>query len=144
MKQPEGSFESLAHQFAVQYELGIVRVPELISAVESVVASDIWARSTRAANLYAEIPFESFDSSDSAPTITRGVIDLCFEEPNGWVIVDYKTDDISASDLEAATNFYAPQLQSYAEFWQSTTGKNVSEIGVYFTKLSTYQTVRII
>ncbi|MDA7918224.1 PD-(D/E)XK nuclease family protein [Mariniblastus sp.] len=88
-----------------------------------------------------EMPFESLDASGSIPNITRGVIDLCFEEPDGWVIVDYKTDDISESELQAATDYYSPQLTAYSKFWESTTGLKVAEAGIYFTKLSIYQPV---
>ena len=45
-------------------------------------------------------------------TIIRGLIDLIFEEPDGWVIVDYKTDDLASSDTPSAIHYYQPQLQS--------------------------------
>ena len=141
MKHGDADLNSFARQLVEQFELGIDRVSELVSSANSVVASDIWARSKRASKLYSEIPFESFDSSVIPPTITRGVVDLCFEESDGWVIVDYKTDDISESELEVATKHYAPQLQTYAEFWNSNTGANVAEAGIYFTQLSIYQAV---
>ena len=73
------------------------------------------------------------------PNITRGVIDLCFEESDGWVIVDYKTDDVTETDLKKAADFYAPQLKTYAEFWQNVTNMPVAKIGLYFTKLNHYQ-----
>ena len=60
------------------------------------------------------------------------------EESDGWVIVDYKTDDISETDLENATNFYSPQLKTYGEFWQNITSSPVAELGLYFTKLDRY------
>jgi ATP-dependent helicase/nuclease subunit A len=74
-------------------------------------------------------------------TIIRGVIDLIFEEPAGWVIVDYKTDDISEGDLPSAIQYYEGQIQKYAEQWQSTTGFKTSELGLYFTRLDRYVTL---
>ena len=138
MKQPDCELDSFARRFADQFQLGSERVEELLIAVNSVVQSDIWARAKRSDRIYSEVPFESLDSSSEVPTITRGVIDLCFEESDGWVIVDYKTDDISESDLENATEFYSPQLNAYAEFWQNITGDPIAEAGLYFTKVDGY------
>ena len=142
MNQPDVQLNSLARQYAEQFDLGTERVDELMATVNSVVSSDIWARSKRGSKLYTEIPFESFSdetNSTPLPTITRGVIDLCFEESDGWVIVDYKTDDLAETDLEKAADFYAPQLKNYAEIWQNITNTTVAEIGRYFTKLNHYQ-----
>lgn len=142
MKHDDADLVSFARQIAQQFELGTDRVSELVASVHSVTASEIWARSKHATKLYTEVPFESTKISNGVPTITRGVIDLCFEETNGWVIVDYKTDDITPANLMEATNFYATQLRSYAEFWTTTTGTKVTESGIYFTKLSNYQIVK--
>ena len=139
MKQPNCALESFARQFADQFQLGVDRVEELVTSVSSVVESGIWARAKRSDRIYSEIPFESLDSSTEIPTVTRGVIDLCFEESDGWVIVDYKTDAISEADLEKAKDFYAPQLKTYAEFWQNVTNLPVAELGLYFTKINRYQ-----
>ena len=138
MKQPECELNSFARQFAHQFDLGANRVEELLASVNSVVESDIWARAKRSSKIYTEIPFESLDSSAAIPTVTRGVIDLCFQESDGWVIVDYKTDDISEADLENATDFYSPQLKTYGEFWQNITGSPLAELGLYFTKIDSY------
>ena len=84
--------------------------------------------------------FSAQSNSTPLPNITRGVIDLCFEESNGWVIVDYKTDDLAETDLEKAVEFYAQQLKTYAEFWQNITSLPIAELGLYFTKLQRYET----
>ena len=143
MNRADVQLDALARQYAQQFDLGAGRVAELMATVESVVASDVWARSKRASKIYTEIPFESFsDQSNSLPlpNITCGVIDLCFEESDGWVIVDYKTDDLAETDLEKAVEFYAQQLKTYAEFWQNITSLPVAELGLYFTKLERYET----
>lgn len=139
MQRPAADMASLAVQISAQFELGAQRIDELIEAVESVAASDIWKRARQAKQVYSEIPFETCQAdSGHVPTLTRGVIDLCFEEPAGWVIVDYKTDGISETDIQAAVNFYAPQLKSYAEFWNSITSHPVVETGIYLTKTHSY------
>ena len=67
------------------------------------------------------------------------MIDLIFEEPEGWVIVDYKTDDITDADLPSAVDYYRRQLTHYAECWQAVTGYRVSELGLYFTRVNSYR-----
>jgi len=39
----------------------------------------------------------------------EGKIDLLFEEDNGWVILDYKTDDVSDEALEQRFQSYQEQ-----------------------------------
>jgi ATP-dependent helicase/nuclease subunit A len=48
--------------------------------------------------------------------IEEGKIDLLFEEEDGWVLVDYKTDWVSTKTDEAEKHFrekYAGQIQEY-------------------------------
>jgi ATP-dependent helicase/nuclease subunit A len=131
-----------AMRLVSEYGLGSGRVDELLSTVKSVVRSEIWRRSKSASRCYSELPFEtSSQESTDRMTIIRGVIDLIFEEPAGWVIVDYKTDDISEGDLPSAIQYYEGQIQKYAEQWQSTTGFKTSELGLYFTRLDRYVTL---
>ena len=126
---------------ANQYELGPSRVDELLVTVASVIKSDIWKRAQNSTQCFTEIPFETFArTKDGGPVITRGVIDLIFEEPQGWVIVDYKTDDVSKSDLSSAYRYYQPQLDDYAGQWQQLTSTQVVERGLYFTRVNRYMT----
>ena len=63
----------------------------------------------------------------------QGVIDAFFEEEDGIVIVDYKTDAIrSQQDLEERTKLYRGQLLSYAEAIGRIMGKPVKECVLYF------------
>jgi CRISPR/Cas system-associated exonuclease Cas4 (RecB family) len=47
-------------------------------------------------------------------TMVRGTVDLWFEDERGRVIVDYKTDDVSAEEARSRALEYAPQLALYA------------------------------
>ncbi|HXJ43851.1 MAG TPA: PD-(D/E)XK nuclease family protein, partial [Bryobacteraceae bacterium] len=47
-------------------------------------------------------------------TLVRGTVDLWFQDERGRVIVDYKTDDVSAAEAVARAREYAPQLALYA------------------------------
>ncbi len=138
-KAPSADLQASAILLAHQYELGSERVDELLTTVRSVTQSDIWKRAQKANRCFSELPFETLSHTDDGkPVITRGVIDLLFEEADGWVVVDYKTDDITEADIESAVNYYRPQLKHYAQHWQDSTGYHVSELGLYFTRIDSY------
>jgi ATP-dependent helicase/nuclease subunit A len=62
-----------------------------------------------------------------------GIIDLAFEEDDGWVIVDWKTDDVSdEAVLAARRELYQRQVDLYAEAWESLTGSRVKERTISF------------
>jgi NAD(P)H dehydrogenase (quinone) len=67
------------------------------------MASALWRRALGAKRVLTEVPFVTYlrpedplleckPTAAAVPTILRGVVDLAFLEPDGWVIVEYKTD----------------------------------------------------
>jgi ATP-dependent helicase/nuclease subunit A len=50
----------------------------------------------------------------SAPRLLRGIIDLHFEDAQGSVLVDYKTDRVSDAEAPAKAEEYALQMRLYA------------------------------
>lgn len=61
----------------------------------------------------------------------QGVVDCFWQEADGLVILDFKTDFI-AGDLEQKTQRYAPQLQAYAHALARIFGQPVSKMILYF------------
>ena len=54
------------------------------------------------------------EALEGAPLV-EGKIDLLFEEEDGWVVVDWKTDRLPTPAVRAEREaLYAPQLASYA------------------------------
>jgi ATP-dependent exoDNAse (exonuclease V) beta subunit len=94
--------------------------------VKAVQSSPLWQRVKSADERYVEIPFAievpAADLGIEGPsdTLLHGTIDLVFREGNEWYIVDYKTDSI-ANRLDALTEYYAPQVRLYADFWSRLT-----------------------
>lgn len=76
-------------------------------------------------------------SAVPADTILKGVIDFLFEEEDGWVIVDFKTDHVSPGQLDSFVRFYRPQVRAYADEWAAN-GFPVKEAGLYFTHTQQY------
>ncbi|MBQ9631941.1 MAG: PD-(D/E)XK nuclease family protein, partial [Lachnospiraceae bacterium] len=70
---------------------------------------------------------ESEDLED--PVLVQGIIDAFFEEEDGLVLIDYKTDRIRReSDL---SDRYRKQMELYADALSRTHGKKVKEIYLY-------------
>ncbi|MEW6141248.1 MAG: UvrD-helicase domain-containing protein [Thermodesulfobacteriota bacterium] len=140
MIDPDVDLKALAAAALVELGLSTDLAEEAIGEVHAVMQSDIWRRAANAEKRLVEIPFQRrVDSRDgSPPTILKGTIDLAFKEPDGWVIVDYKSDRISPDNMTELVQTYAPQVSAYADAWQFITRESVHERGLYFTRLREY------
>ena len=68
---------------------------EALRLVRGVMGSPLWERMRKSRRRLAEVPFTVSElDAHGRETVTSGVIDLAFEEDEGWVIVDYKTDAV--------------------------------------------------
>lgn len=98
-----------------------------------VIESEIWKRAARSPARFAEVPFQIPVTDGDVPTIVRGAIDLVFEENGKWVLVDYKTDNVSEATVGEIAAYYAPQMKIYKRAWEEITGEKIGETGFYFT-----------
>ncbi len=89
LQDPSPAVQALAQRFS-DHELGL--------------------RAERARRIDREMAFV-FTLGDY---LLRGTVDLLFEEGGERILVDYKTDNRPASELEASAKQYAAQLQLYA------------------------------
>ena len=63
--------------------------------------------------------------------LLQGVIDLFFEEPDGLVLIDYKTDQVPPGSGETIRERYSSQIGYYAKALETLTGKKVKERYIY-------------
>ncbi|MFT5526624.1 MAG: ATP-dependent helicase/nuclease subunit A [Pirellulaceae bacterium] len=140
IKNKKADLKPIAERLASELELGSERVMEMLAAVGAVAKSDIWQRANESERVLAEVPFECRLADREIPTLVRGVIDLVFKEEDGWVIVDYKTDDVTESNVDEFVSYYGRQLHAYANYWSETLGQPVKERGLFFTRLNRYYT----
>jgi ATP-dependent helicase/nuclease subunit A len=134
---------------------------DALPIIHEVLDSELWQRSLRAKQRLFEIPIMmvqsngetmsypateqtmsetaaaelTHQSNNGGNLLVKGVIDFAFEEEDGWVIVDFKTDQLDESKLEQFVRFYAPQVQAYAKAWSETFGYRMNEAGLYFVSL---------
>ena len=95
------------------------------------------SQAAAAGKLFEEQPFVlGVDAADIYPiesgretVLVQGIIDVWFEEEDGLVVLDYKTDKArSAKDL---VEKYHAQLDYYAKALEQLTGKHVKEKVIY-------------
>ena len=106
------------------------RATEIAGLVRTAVESDIVRRAVSSRRFWREIPV-AVPVGDGA---LEGFIDLLFEEDDGLVVVDYKTDSIEADRTDEAMRRYELQAGSYGLAMQKATGMKVKEIVFLFLR----------
>ncbi len=103
-------------------------VPEALETVERVMASELWQRAQACDECLAEVPFAIKIEGEGPPRVLYGVIDLAFRAPEGWHIIDYKTDQ---ADLAALTQRYAEQVRAYVGPWSRLMDERIAYAGLF-------------
>lgn len=161
----ESDLDEALHWLASEEGLAAEYIPEAVRIAQSILVSELWQRSLRARRRLFELPLLLRKNAaelmslnnmamediklEAAPASAtgddavkhaylRGVIDFLFEEEDGWVIVDFKTDHIEEGALQSFVNFYRPQVLVYAAEWENTFGFKVKEAGLYFAGIGRY------
>ncbi len=114
-----------------------------IRKIVKFMQSGLGRRMVGAQRLYREIPFtmevscrEAFGSAagcghEDEMIILQGVIDCYFEEGNGIILVDYKTDFVPMGGAEQLKEKYRAQIEYYARALKQITGKEVAGKYIY-------------
>ena len=68
--------------------------------------------------------------------LIQGIIDVFFEEEDGLVLLDYKTDSVSS--MKELWNRYETQLDYYGEALERLMGRPVKEKILYSFHLERY------
>jgi ATP-dependent helicase/nuclease subunit A len=103
---------------------------KLEAMVRQCLGHPLMERVRKAKRLCREVPFSvSLDGN-----LVEGKIDLLFEEESGWVIVDFKTDDVSGEVLEQRFQSYREQGLWYARSVREAAGCEVKEVAFFFVR----------
>jgi ATP-dependent helicase/nuclease subunit A len=106
------------------------RVDEMATVARTALASAVIARALRSPRRLREVAFAApLPLSDVGEGgVAEGRIDLLFQEDSGIVIVDFKTDNVTAADVDARTEEYRAQALTYAWAAHEATGLPVREV----------------
>ncbi|HHV65162.1 MAG TPA: UvrD-helicase domain-containing protein [Peptococcaceae bacterium] len=114
-----------------------------IPKIKEFLTSDLGQRMFKSLAVYREVPFnieipcrevypELQDERYAQETVLlQGVVDCYFEEQDGLVLVDYKTDYVPEGGEEIIMDRYRLQIAYYARALEKLTGKIVKEKYIY-------------
>jgi ATP-dependent helicase/nuclease subunit A len=128
---------AMADALAPSFGLDAATGARAAAAASGALALPVMERARRATRLFREL-LVWFPEGEE---LLEGVVDLVFEEDGGLVVVDYKTDAITAEQAMAQAAHHAPQLQLYARGLAQASGMPVRQRLVLFTALG--QTVEV-
>ncbi len=120
----------------------MVRSEDILAFMKSGVAARM-QRAAEAGRLFKESPFVlgipmskvygQTAAEEEETVLVQGIIDVYFEEEDGLVVLDYKTDQASCASKLA--DKYRLQLEYYAQALEQITGKTVKEKIIYSVAL---------
>jgi ATP-dependent helicase/nuclease subunit A len=114
------------------------RTEEVTRLAKRACESEPVQRAVASGRMWREVPI----GAPSGDVVLEGFIDLLFETPEGYEIVDYKTDDIRPNDIKGRMDHYRGQGEAYAELVRVITGK--TPVAVSFIFVSTNNVIRIV
>ncbi len=82
--------------------------------------------------VHREVPFILNKDIEDSKVMIQGIIDCYFEEEDGLVILDYKTDFTGLKGTKAVAETYRVQVELYTEALTKLLGKSVKGAYIYF------------
>lgn len=126
----------VAVELLKQEEADVVDVGKILKFFQSPIGQRI----LKAPKVFREVPFNFVKKACEAipgledceeSLLIQGVIDCYFEEEDGLVLVDYKTDYVGFESKEEIVDKYRLQIQLYKEALEKITKKAVRESYLY-------------
>jgi ATP-dependent helicase/nuclease subunit A len=93
-------------------------VEEALDTVEHAAKGEFWTAARAAPECHQEAPF-MYKRNTTVPELVTGTIDLTYRTPEGWRVVDYKTDE---SFSPATLAGYRAQVSAYEQAWTRVSG----------------------
>lgn len=128
--------------------LKLIRVGVLEQFMRSSIAGRM-READAAGRLYKErqfvigVPASLMDEAESEELVLiQGIIDAWFEEEDGLVLVDYKSDRVAEGEEQVLLSRYGTQMVYYSQALSQTAGKRVKEAVIY--SLTLQKEIRVI
>jgi ATP-dependent helicase/nuclease subunit A len=121
----------MARALAPSYRLSDREADRAAEHVRRVLEMPLLGRARHAKRVWREIPL--FFPDDEV--LVEGVVDLVFEEEDGLVVVDYKTEGMAPGEEAARADRHTTQLRAYHRGLRDALGLTVKERFVVFTSV---------
>ena len=147
--------QDLDEKLRIQEQVEDMMVRELLTPEEAALVdidkiygffqSSIGKRILSAKGIYRETAFNYMKPAQqlniglencTEGLLIQGVIDCYFEEDEGYVLVDYKTDTLGMEGKEEILDKYRIQIELYKEALEKISGKTVKESYLYLFHLN--------
>lgn len=126
-----GNVDELIEAAAVEFGMGETERSEARVLVKRILTSELFTRRVcHSDRTWRELEFVV--ELDGA--LVEGSMDLVFMEDNRPVIVDFKTDRVSAEFAPVRAETYMHQAAAYVRALEEITGKTVAEVLLYFVR----------
>lgn len=93
------------------------------------LSGDLYSRIRNSTAVYKEQPFIYKIDENGLSFFVQGIIDCYFEEGDGIVLIDYKTDRLYSESY--LRELYSAQVSMYRDALEKITGKKVKESYIY-------------
>jgi hypothetical protein len=123
--------DALAQATSREYGM-LERAHEMAAVARRAIESSAAKRALASPRLLLETPFCA--PLEDAAGLAEGRIDALFEEGDGLVIIDFKTDAVSAKDVDERAEVYRAQALIYAWSAQRAAGMPVREVILLFAR----------
>ena len=126
----DGKIKDMVDREILQpYEAAIVKS----RYIESFLREDMTARMA-ASQVHKETPFTIYHEVEGQEVLVQGIIDCWFEEEDGLVLIDYKSNQSEESIREN----YRVQMDLYREALAKLTGRKVKEAYLYLLRFGKF------
>lgn len=105
------------------HQLDDERTTALGAIIAEVEASAEWRQLVTTGPVMVEVPVMQRNVVDGIEEIIEGVVDAAALGPDGWFVVDWKSDAVSDAVWEQRRPAYERQVAQYAEMLTAMTGK---------------------
>jgi ATP-dependent helicase/nuclease subunit A len=114
---------------------------EVLEMARNCLASEVVQQALRSGSWQREVAFMvpgaaagNVHGEASRNGYTSGRVDLVFNDGEGLVVVDYKSDQVPAADVSAALEIHRGQAEIYARAIGAGTGLPVSDVVLVFAR----------
>ncbi len=98
----------------------LAQVPALVESTES------WQKLNASGSAQWELTVMLRDDSGDHAKLLEGVLDAAVQTPDGWTVVDWKTDDVDEDEWAARAAGYENQIDAYSRAINALSGSKVS------------------